>query len=116
MPISISAIAIKNQLDLDQYYEVFSGNYKGSINNYIFIQLNYDWLYSSLLSNDRRMVAKPKSVSPLYSKKSIIKVLFDYIKYLIVYQNIIIIIHTQQHLICTANNQSVKRDSKRLSK
>ncbi len=33
-------------------------------------------------------------------------------KYLIVYQNIIIIIHIQQHLKCTA----VKRGSKRLSK
>jgi hypothetical protein len=74
-------------------------------------------LNSSLLSNYRRMVAKPKSVSPLYYKNTKIKVLFDYIKYLIVYQNIIIIIiHTQQHLICTANNKSVKRGSNRLSK
>jgi hypothetical protein len=32
------------------------------------------------------MVVKLKSVSPLYYKNSIIKVLFDYIKYLIVYQ------------------------------
>jgi hypothetical protein len=73
-------------------------------------------LILSLLSNDRQMVAKPKSVSPLYSKNSTIKILFDYIKYLIVYQNIIIIIHIQQHLICTANNQSVNRGSKRFSK
>jgi hypothetical protein len=62
------------------------------------------------------MIANLKSVSPLYYKNSIIKVLLDYIKYLIVYQNIIIIIHTQQHLICAANNKSVKRGSKRLSK
>jgi hypothetical protein len=70
----------------------------------------------SLQSNDRQMVVKLKSVSPLYTKNSIIKVLLDYIKYLIVYQNIIIIIHIQQHLICTANNKSVKRGSKKLSK
>ena len=70
----------------------------------------------SLLSNDRQMIANLKLVSPLYYKNSIIKVLFDYIKYLIVYHNIIIIIHIQQHLICTANNKSVKRGSKRLSK
>jgi hypothetical protein len=56
-------------------------------------------LILDLLSNDSQMVVKPKSASPLYYKNSIIKVLFDYIKYLIVYQNIIIITHIQQYLI-----------------
>ena len=61
------------------------------------------------------MIENLKSVSPSYYKNSIIKVLFDYIKYLIVYQNIIIIIQIQHHEICTGNNKSVKRGSKRLS-
>jgi hypothetical protein len=65
-------------------------------------------LILDLLSNDRQMVMKLKSVSLLYYKNTIIKVLFDYTKYLIVYQNIIIIIHIQQNLICTANHKSVK--------
>ena len=68
-------------------------------------------LFRNLKTND----SKPE-VSPLYYKNSIIKVLFDYIKYLIVYQNIIIIIHIQQHLIWATNNKLVKRDSQRLGK
>ena len=73
-------------------------------------------LKSFFAVNDRQMIANLKSVSPLYSKNKVIKVLLDYIKYLIVYQNIIIIIHTQQNLICKANHQSVNGGSKRLSK
>jgi hypothetical protein len=39
-------------------------------------------LKSFFAVNDRQMIANLKSVSPLYSKNYIIKVLFDYFKYL----------------------------------